>query len=259
MEKHSQFKFKNMAGEPKKSGFAKYKSIYYGNVSVWAVIKTELILTLFGWIPGALGLALRSVFYPFLFLETGHKTIFGKDVTIRHPHKIRLGSNVIVDDNCVLDAKGEDNLGITIGDNVYIGRNTIVYCKNGDIILEDGVNLSSNCQVFSSNSLTIGHDTVVGAFTYFLSGGEYDFNDPTPFSRQSGMNTKGELTVGANCWLGARITVLDAACIGEHCVIGAGAVVNKPIPSDTLAVGVPAKVIRNLPPVSTMEQENKPE
>ncbi len=60
------------------------------------------------------------------------------------------------------------------------------------------------------------------------------------------MKTKGPLVIGPNCWLGARVTVLDGANIGEHCVIGAGAVVTKPIPRDSLALGVPARAIKRI-------------
>jgi acetyltransferase-like isoleucine patch superfamily enzyme len=132
-------------------------------------------------------------------------------------------------------------------DNVFIGRGSIIYCKNGDILLKAGVNISSNCTIMSSNKLTVGAGTIMGAYTYLLSGGEYDYTDGTPFAQQSGSKTKGELVIGPNGWLGARVTVLDGASIGEHCVIGAGAVVNKPIPAHSLAVGVPARVIKSLP------------
>ena len=54
---------------------------------------------------------------------------------LRHPHKIRIGDNVVIDDNCLIDAKGESNAGIRIGSGVFIGRNTILSCKNGDIEL----------------------------------------------------------------------------------------------------------------------------
>ena len=60
------------------------------------------------------------------------------------------------------------------------------------------------------------------------------------------MKTKGELVIGNNCWLGARVTVIDAACIGDHCVIGAGSVVTRPIPSNSLAFGVPASVKKSI-------------
>ena len=58
---------------------------------------------------------------------------FGRHLTLRHAHKIRLGQGVVIDDNGVLDAKGDGNRGIVLGNRVYVGRNTIIYCKNGDI------------------------------------------------------------------------------------------------------------------------------
>ncbi len=232
-----------------KAGFRKYIGLFYGKVSPWFAIKAELLTGLLGAMPGAAGIFLRRACYRKLLGAAGPQVLIGRNVVFRHPKKIRLGNNVVIDDNCVLDAKGDDNEGITLGDNVFLGRNTIVYCKNGDIRLEKGVNISSNCTIFSGNKVTIGEGVMIGAYTYMLSGGEYDFNDTqTPFAEQAGMKTKGELTIGRNCWLGARVTVLDAACIGEHCVIGAGAVVTKPVPADTLALGVPAKVVRQLPP-----------
>lgn len=226
------------------STFARYRHIQYGAVSSGFVLKAELAQWFCGSLPGAAGLFLRSRLYPALLGAAGPKCLFGRNMTLRHPGKIRLGQGVMADDNVVLDAKGESNNGITIGSRVFIGRNTIIYCKNGNIAIEDDVSISSNCTIFSSNSLTIGAGTVIGAYSYLLSGGEYDLADPTPFAEQSGMETRGPLTVGRNCWLGARVTVLDAACIGDQSVIGAGAVVTKPVPGRSLAVGVPARVIR---------------
>ncbi len=221
--------------------------MFYGRTSLWYVLKAELIMGLLGSMPGAPGIFLRSRFYRSLFGAAGRRILIGRNVVFRHPLKIRLGNNIVIDDNCVLDAKGEDNEGIVVADDVFIGRNTIVYCKNGNIRLDRGTNISSNCTLFSSNKLTVGEGVMIGAYSYLLSGGEYDFKDTaTPFADQSGMETKGELVIGPNCWLGARVTVLDAACIGEHCVIGAGSVVTAPIPSDNLALGVPARTVRSI-------------
>jgi acetyltransferase-like isoleucine patch superfamily enzyme len=228
-------------------GFAAYRSLFYGDTSLGHVMWAELVTALFGGCPGAGGLFLRRMFYPGLFGQAGRGVLFGRDLTLRHPKKIRLGNGVIIDEGCMIDAKGTTNRGITIEDGVFIGRHSIVYCKNGDIHLKRGVNISSHCTIFSSNSLTIEEGTVIGAYSYLLSGGEYDPADrETPFADQDGMETKGPLSVGANAWLGARVTVLDAASIGTHCVIGAGAVVTKPVPADSLAVGVPARVAKSL-------------
>ena len=246
MSEAQDYKAKQILQDTGKSSFQKYRDITYGATSLTYVVWSELVVTLVSWIPGALGLALRSLFYPSLFGACGRGCVFGRNITLRHAKKIRLGDRAVLDDNTVVDAKGESNAGITIGSGVYIGRNTIVYCKNGDITLEDAVNISSNCQIFSSNKIVIGRDTVIGAFTYILSGGEYDVMDKTPFSQQSGMNTKGPLTIGPNCWLGANVTVTDGSSIGEHCVLGAGAVVTKPIPAHQVAVGIPARPVRSI-------------
>lgn len=248
MEERADYKVKSVGGGS--SAFRKYRDLFYGDTSLGYVIKAELIQMMTQAMPGALGLVLRKKLYPHLFKSTGRGVVFGRNITLRHAHKIELGDNVILDDNCVVDAKGKTNRGIRIGTGAYIGRNTIVYCKNGDLDLGDRVNVSANCQLFSSNHLTVGPDTVIGAFSYFLSGGEYDYTSTVPFAQQDGMKTSGPLTIGANCWFGAHVTVTDGASIGEHCVIGAGAVVVKPIPGSSIAVGVPARVVKSLAPAT---------
>ncbi|EEJ72081.1 sugar O-acetyltransferase [Lactobacillus ultunensis] len=54
------------------------------------------------------------------------------------------------------------------------------------------------------------------------------------------------ITIGDNCWLASNVTVCAGVTIGNNCVIGAGSVVTRDIPDNSLAVGVPAKVIRKL-------------
>ena len=239
-------KVKDTLQDGGKAGFAKYRELFYGKTSIGHVLRAECLTGVLGPMPGAAGYFLRSKLYRGLFARAGKGILIGRNVTFRHFRKIRLGDGVIIDDNAMIDAKGSDNVGITLGDGVFVGRNTIVYCKNGDIQLESGVSLSSNCTVFSSNDLTIECGTVIGGYTYILSGGEYDYRDARPFVEQSGMETQGPLRIGSNGWIGARVTVLDGAGIGNHCVIGAGAVVSKPVPDDSLAVGVPAKVMKRI-------------
>ncbi len=226
------------------SAASKYLAITYGPIPVWKALLEEFATLCLCNIPGALGIVLRGWVYPHFFAECGRKVVFGRGITLRHACKIRLGDGVVLDDNCVIDAKGEGNEGIWLGAGVYVGRNTIVYCKGGDIRCGARSSFSANCILFSSNRLEIGEGTTVGSFSYFLSGGEYDPRDPTPFVEQTGMCTKGPLTIGRDCWFGTRVTVLDGAqSIGDRCVLGAGAVVIRPVPPNATAVGVPAKVV----------------
>jgi len=226
-----------------KSAFAAYRALMYGDASLGYIIKAELLQFFLSGMAGAAGIFLRSKLYRSLFGKVDGKLVIGRNVTLRHAKKIKLGSGVILDDNSVLDAKGSDNRGIVIGNDVFIGRGSLVYCKNGNITLGDRVNISSSCTLFSSNELTVKEGTLIGAYSYLLSGGEYDLNSNVPFADQDGMCTNGPLTIGSDCWLAAGVTVLDSVgSIGNHCVIGAGAVVTKPLPPFSIAVGVPAKV-----------------
>ena len=242
MTESAEFKVKEVT---QGSAFGAYRALMYGDMGLGKVIWAEILYALIGGLGGAVGLFLRMKLYPALFKSCGRQVVFGKNVTIRHPHKIVLGAGVVLDDNCVVDAKGADNSGIVLRDRVYVGRNTIIYCKNGDIEIGENVSFSANCIVFSSNKLTLKKNGVVAAFVYLLSGGEYDLDDPTPFALQKGTCTQGPLDIGEDCWLGAGAKVLDGASIGDRCVIGAGAVVNKPVPADSIAVGVPARVVKS--------------
>ncbi len=241
-----QCKIKDLDTSNRASALRAYRELVHGDIGGWRWLRNELLQVLFANLPGAPGLALRQRFYPCMFRQCGRKPVFGRGVTLRHPHKIDLGDGCIIDDYAMLDAKGRDNRGITLGDGVYLGRFTSVYCKNGDIVIGSRANLSAHCTVFSSNRVEIGPGCMIGAYCYFLSGGEYDAQDPAPFAEQSGMCTQGPLTIGADCWFGARVTVLDAASVGQRCVVGAGAVVTRPLAEHSLALGIPARVAKQI-------------
>jgi acetyltransferase-like isoleucine patch superfamily enzyme len=223
-----------------------YAEWVVGKTDLVSLLKFELITFFLGSLPGALGLYLRSKLYPFIFGEAGSNVVFGRGITLRHPHKIRIGQNVIIDDYCVLDAKGWSNTGISIGDGVFIGRNSILYCKDGDIEIQSQANISFNCIVVSSHRVAVGSGSMVAAHCYIMSGGSYDYkHSEIGFVAQDGY-AKGPTVIGEGCWLGANVVVLDGVSIGNHSVIGAGAVVTKAIPENSVAVGVPARVVELL-------------
>jgi acetyltransferase-like isoleucine patch superfamily enzyme len=139
-----------------KSAPAKYRDLVVGRPGIGALLKYEFVVTLAQARAGALGLMLRKTLYPWLLGSCGRNVVFGQNVILRHPHKIHIGRDVVIDDNCLLDAKGETNRGIRIGDGVFIGRNTILSCKNGDIELGDAANIGFNCELFSASRVTIG-------------------------------------------------------------------------------------------------------
>jgi acetyltransferase-like isoleucine patch superfamily enzyme len=219
----------------------KYASLVVGRPGLGALIRHELIVTLSQARAGALGLVLRKWLYPRLLGSCGRNVVFGQNVVLRHPHKIHIGSNVVIDDNCLLDAKGESNGGIRIADGVFIGRNSILSCKDGDIELRQGANIGFNCEVFSASRVIIGAGVLMAAYGYVI-GGDHDFSDPTrPVLDQT--RTSAGVAIGDGAWLGAGAKVLDGVVVGSHAVIGAGAVVREAVPDHAVAVGIPARVV----------------
>ena len=226
---------------PGASARDKYVALVVGRSGSGALLKYELVVTLTQSCPGALGLALRKTFYPLLLGSCGRNVVFGQHVALRHPHKVHIGSNVVIDDNCLLDAKGTSNRGIRIGNGVFVGRNTILSCKNGDIELGDRSNLGFNCEVFSASRVSIGPDVLMAAYSYVI-GGDHDFTDPTKSVLEQSRRSAG-ITLGAGAWLGAGAKILDGVTIGDHAIIGAGAVVNRDVAARAIAVGIPARVV----------------
>ena len=227
--------------DPRRSAREKYAALVVGRPGWGALLKHELIVLASQHVPGALGFVLRKAFYPALLGACGRNVIFGQNVVLRHPHKIRIGDNVVIDDNCLLDAKGESNHGITIGHGVFIGRNSILSCKNGDIELADGVNIGFNCELFSASRVSVGRDTLLAAYCYVI-GGDHDFSDVSRPVIEQGRKSDG-VNLGAGVWLGAGAKLLDGVRVGDGAVIGAGAVVRSDVPAGAIAVGMPAKVV----------------
>lgn len=226
---------------PGTSARAKYAALVIGKSDIGSLLRYEAVTALSQWVPGALGLALRKALYPVLLGSCGRNVVFGQNVVLRHPHKIHIADNVVVDDNCLIDAKGESNAGIRIGAGVFIGRNTILSCKNGDIELADGANIGFNCEIFSASRVTIGARTLLAAYTYVI-GGDHERVDPTRPIIEQGRTSRG-VSIGSGAWLGAGAKVLDGVTIGDLAVVGAGAVVTRDVPAQAVAVGIPAKVV----------------
>jgi acetyltransferase-like isoleucine patch superfamily enzyme len=220
---------------------AKYSALVVGRPGWGALLKHEAVVMLSQHIPGAFGLALRKALYPALLGSCGRNVLFGQNVVLRHPHKIHIADNVVVDDNCLLDAKGDSNSGIRIGSGVFIGRNTILSCKNGDIEIADGANIGFNCELFSASRVRVGKGTLLAAYAYLI-GGDHDFTDPTVAILDQARTSAG-IDIGAGVWIGAGAKVLDGVSVGDHAIVGAGAVVRADVPAGATAVGVPARII----------------
>lgn len=226
------------------SDFAKYKDIFIGNKNLFYLIKYEIITTLFDQIPGALGLFLRKTFYPALFKRVGKGTIFGKNLILRHPHKIEIGKNVIVSDHIILDAQGKEDSKIRIDDDCFISNFSIISARNGQIGIGKNTKIGSHCRIATLQKIEIGQNVLIAAKNY-IGGGNYKFERTDIPIAQQGFDLRGGVKIGDNSWIGAGSTILDGAKIGRDSIIAAGSVVTEDVPEYTIYGGTPAKLIRN--------------
>lgn len=236
-------KIQDQLHSEKSSAMQKYMDLVVGKRGFGPLIKYELINALCMRSGGAYGLIKRKKLFPSLLGSCGRGVVFGRNVVLRHPHKIHLGDNVVIDDNVMLDAKGTDNKGIHIADGTFVGRNTILSCKDGDIYIGEKTNIGFNCEIFSGGKVVLGSKIFLAAYCY-LVGGTHKF-DRTDMPIMDQEREARGITVGDNTWLGAGTVIDDGVDIGHDAIVGAGAVVNRNVEDFAIVGGVPAKFLKD--------------
>jgi serine acetyltransferase len=221
-----------------------YRSLTVGERGWGALVNYELRTMLLSGLGGGLGFLLRKKLYRSLFRAAGGGMIIGRDVTIRHPHRISMGDGVTVDDLCVLDARGGED-GIVLEDNVILNRNCMVLAKAGSLKLGRNTSIGSNCVMVSMSGLEMGSSVLVAGGCYFSSGA-YHTGDADDAFMDQGAYSKGPIVIEDNAWIGTGAIILDNVRVGRNAVVGAGAVVTKDVPARSVVAGVPARVVKEL-------------
>lgn len=152
---------------------------------------------------------------------------------------LKLGTNVTL--------SGLGTTGIILGDNVSIGDMSRIITSTSldnigkSIYIGHHVGIGEYAYLGGGGGLHIGDECIVGQ--YFSCHPEnHNFASHDMSIRRQGVTRRG-ISIGKNCWIGSKVTILDGVTIGDGCVIAAGAVVNKSFPSDSILGGVPAKLI----------------
>jgi acetyltransferase-like isoleucine patch superfamily enzyme len=170
----------------------------------------------------------------------------GTGVHLKGRTKAVFGHSVQLGDAVEINAWGEE--GLKIGDYSWIGsysrlKVSFSFHDPGKYIhIGSHVGIGEFAHLGGAGGLEIGDDCIIGP--YFSCHPEnHCFSEENKLIRLQGTERKG-IRIGRNCWIGAKVTVLDGVEIGDNCVIAAGAVVNKTMPANALIAGVPARVIR---------------
>lgn len=115
-----------------------------------------------------------------------------------------------------------------------------------EIIIGDNCSIGEFCHITAINKITIGDGLLTGRFVYIgdnAHGGlsVEEANIP-PIKRH--LTSKGEIKIGRNVWIGDKVSIFGGVTIGDNVIIGAGSIVTHDIPSNSMAAGAPAKVVK---------------
>ena len=165
-----------------------------------------------------------------------------------------IGKHTIIAKPCRLQGYGQQN--ISIGDYTNIQSHSILGCweKYGDQRFSPSLTIGNHCNIgeynhiTACNSITIGDGFLSGRYVYIgdNSHGGLSIEESTiPPARRS-LKSRGGIEIGENVWIGDKVTILDGVIIGNNVIIGANSVVTHDIPSNSMAAGVPAKVLKHL-------------
>lgn len=118
----------------------------------------------------------------------------------------------------------------------------IVWLNGERVEMGDRVGFNHGCYVNGYGGLSIGDRSIFGPYT-MVHTANHEMDLATPIPEQGWK--MGAVVVGADCWIGMGVCILPGVTIGEGCVVGAGAVVAKDLAPYSVAVGNPARAIRD--------------
>jgi acetyltransferase-like isoleucine patch superfamily enzyme len=223
--------------------------------SPYHYVMGELLQALLAWIPGIVGIGLRGVAYK-AFLRSSGLPAIEDHVRLVRPEDITLGAKVYLDHGVYMHGgKG----GIAIGDESWLMSGCRLHVFNFRDIPHAGIRIGTHTflgeetLMRAQGGITIGDRVLFGPRVQVLAV-NHVMSDPDRAIMDQGITAVG-IRIEDGSWIGAGAIVLDGVTIGKHACVGAGAVVTSDIPAHALAVGAPARVVRDMrtspPPMPT--------
>jgi acetyltransferase-like isoleucine patch superfamily enzyme len=189
---------------------------------------------------------IRGAFVLGLKKGSSRQIFVASAVHFRCRSKIFLSKGVRIGRGCTLDGLGDT--GISLGVGAKIGEYSVLICSGSlekigsHIRLAEQVGLGEFSRIGGSGGVEIGANTIIGQ--YFSAHPEnHIFDNRFQLIKNQGTVRKA-ISIGENCWIGAKVTVLSGSEIGCGCVVAAGSVVNGVFPDYCVIGGVPARVIK---------------
>lgn len=205
----------------------------------------QVVMAVLGGLPSLVGVGLRGIVYK-LLLHADGLPIIEHHVRLLCPANIHLGKQVYLDSQVYLHALPG---GIHIGAGTSLMHGTIFHVFNYRDLPQAGITVGQHCFfgeytcIRGQGGVRIGDGVYTGTQVQ-IAAVNHVYSDPDKFIKDQGITAEG-ITIEDDVWLGSNVVVVDGVTIGKGCVVGAGAVVTKDLPPYSIAVGVPARVVKD--------------
>jgi len=169
----------------------------------------------------------------------------------------------VANDKCSLVFKGQ-NSKVVFGNNVKLTNVTIIFSgSNGNLTIEDGCQLTGDLRIVGTGSLTIGKRTKFNKPCWIKASNgtslkigqkclfanvrirTSDMHSIIDLATNSRINPDADVVIGDRVWLAENTNIYKGVSIGNGSIVGAGSIVTRSIPENSLAAGVPAKVLKS--------------
>ncbi|OGS22594.1 MAG: hypothetical protein A2252_03175 [Elusimicrobia bacterium RIFOXYA2_FULL_39_19] len=187
---------------------------------------------------------IKEGYYGFLIKKTGKGIMYYGNMNLICPVNIELGNKIVIEKNVSFES-GKKGKGIKIGNNTWIRQGCIFFTgdfETSKIFIGNDVYINNHCCFYGCGEITIGNNVLIAPGVIVTS---YQHNYENKNKLIIEQNAKMEkVIIEDDVWIGSNAVVCPGVTIGKGSVIGAGAVIVKSIPPYSIAVGVPAKVIK---------------
>ena len=172
-------------------------------------------------------------------IKVAVKSFFGKIQAKRF--RVQAGKNVYIGKHC--DLKGKSN--IVLEDGVTVRPYAQIW-SGGAVRIGRGTEIGERCRISIANSLEIGEKVLVSPNVYITDCDHEYRNIDVPVIDQGIVQKGQKVSIGEGSYIGINAVIVGNVKIGKHCVIGANSVVPKDVPDYCVAVGSPARVIKDI-------------
>lgn len=170
--------------------------------------------------------------------EVGEYTGFSRPLLLQGggQRRIKIGSHSSFGHHCILGCW-----------ETYVSSEGVEHYEP-EIIIGNHCSIGEYCHITAINKIAIGDGLLTGRFVYIgdnaHGGMSIEEAEITPTQRN--LVSKGEIKIGRNVWIGDKVSIFGGVTIGDNVIIGAGSIVTHDIPSNCMAAGMPAKIVKQL-------------